>query len=504
MKILLVYPPYPDTFWSFKTVLRFSFKKAAFPPLGLLTVAALLPPAWEKRLVDMNTTLLKDSDLEWADYIFISAMVVQRKSLKALLTRCKPYPAKIVAGGPLFTSGFEEIEAYEEFGQILNQIDTFILNEAEETLPLFLKDLEKGTVKHVYKSDRHPDIDFTPLPLWDLININSYACMPVQYSRGCPYDCEFCDIIIIDGRIPRAKSPHRLLAEFDRLYRKGWRGRLFIVDDNFIGHKSKVKALLPYVIDWMKRHKYPFTIITEASMDMADDEELMRLMAEAGFSTVFLGLESPEEKSLAECNKIQNRGRDLKSAVKKIQNFGMEVQGGFIIGFDNDPPSIFDSQIKLIQESGVVTAMVGLLHALPGTRLYKRLKKENRLISPHSGDGLDTFINFVPKLDYTVITNGYKKILNTIYSYPALYERFSIFMKEYRPVRPGRITGQYLLGFLSSIIIIGILSKKNRYYYWRLLIKSLFKYPRSFPKVVTDLVYSYHFQKVADKVSKHL
>lgn len=500
MKILLLYPPYPETFWSFKTIVRFSFKKAAFPPLGLLTVAAFLPKEWEKRLFDMNTTRLKDSDLAWADYIFISAMIVQREAVKKLLKRCQGYPAKIVAGGPLFTTGFAESGEYEEF----SQIDHLVLNEAEETLPLFLSDLEKGQARRIYKTENHPDLNLTPVPLWGLISLNSYACMSVQYSRGCPFDCEFCDIVIIDGHVPRTKSPARLLAEFDALYRKGWRGMVFIVDDNFIGNKSRVKALLPHVIDWMKRYRYPFTFITEASMDLAEDDELIRLMVEAGFNTVFLGLETPEEKSLAECNKIQNRGLDLKLAVKKIQNAGMEVMGGFIIGFDNDPPSIFDRQIELIQESGVVAAMVGLLHALPGTKLYNRLKRENRLLRQSSGDNLDTFINFVPKLDPEVINNGYKRILTTIYSPPVLYERILLFLKQYKPARTGKLKWQYLTAFISSIVVIGILSKKNRPYYWRLLGKTLFKYPRSFPKVVTNLIYSYHFQKVADIVFKKL
>ena len=349
MKILLVYPSYPDTFWSFTHALRFISKKAAFPPLGLLTVAAMLPAEWEKKLVDMNATTLSDEDIKWADYVFISAMVVQRDSVEEVISRCNRLNAPIVAGGPLFTTGYDEFEG----------VDHFVLGEAEVTLPLFLDDLARGTPKPLYENDECPEIDNTPLPLWSLINMKLYSSMSIQYSRGCPFDCEFCDIVILNGHKPRTKNKEQMIAELDTLYSAGWKGGVFIVDDNFIGNKKKLKAeTLPVMIEWSKEHKYPFSFFTEVSINLADDEELMQLMAEAWFDRIFIGIETPNEESLVECNKLPNKGRDLTAAVKKLQNRGFEVQGGFIVGFDSDPVSIFRSQINFIQKSGIVTAMV--------------------------------------------------------------------------------------------------------------------------------------------------
>ena len=380
MRILLVYPQYPDTFWSFKHALKFVSKKAAFPPLGLLTVAAMLPAEWEKKLVDMNVARLTDEDIKWADYVFISAMVVQQDSVKEVIARCKRLNTRIVAGGPLFTTGYEEFDG----------VDHFVLGEAEVTLPLFLEDLEKGCARHVYSSGTRPDIRRTPIPLWSLINMNNYSSMNVQYSRGCPFNCEFCDIILLNGHQPRTKEKEQLVAELDELYRRGWREGVFVVDDNFIGNKKKLKLeILPAIIEWRKGKRHPFVLSTEASINLADDEELMQLMVDAGFSTVFIGIETPNEESLLECAKLQNRNRDLVASVKKIQNCGLEVQGGFIVGFDSDPLSIFKNQINFIQKSGIVTAMVGLLNAPPGTRLYQRLKKENRLVKAFTGNNTD-------------------------------------------------------------------------------------------------------------------
>ncbi len=346
-------------------------KRAAFPPLGLLTIAAMLPQEWDKKLVDMNAATLTDKDIKWADYVFISAMVVQRTSVKEVIKRCKRLGAKTVAGGPLFTSEYEEFQ----------DVDHLVLNEAESTLPLFLEDLSKGCAKHIYTSKERPDISKTPVPMWSLINMKKYTTMSIQYSRGCPFDCEFCDIIVLNGNRPRTKTKDQLLAELEALYNRGWRETVFIVDDNFIGNKRKLKEeILPAMIKWQKDKKFPFGFLTEASINLADDEELMQLMVEAGFETVFIGIETPNEESLVECNKQQNRNRDLIASIKKIQNYGMQVHGGFILGFDNDPDSIFKSQLNFIQKSGIVTAMVGLLNAPRGTRLYQRLKKENRLL----------------------------------------------------------------------------------------------------------------------------
>ena len=489
MKILLVYPQYPDTFWSFKHALKFISKKAPFPPLGLLTVAAMLPGDWEKKLVDMNVTALTDEDIRWADYVFISAMVVQRNSVKEVITRCKKLNTKIVAGGPLFTTGHEEFDG----------VDHFVLGEAEVTLLPFLEDLDKGCAKPIYASNERPSISETPIPLWSLVNMKHYSSMNVQYSRGCPYNCEFCDIIILNGHEPRTKDKDQIVRELEALSSRGWRSGVFIVDDNFIGNKKKLKAeTLPAIIEWSKKNKHPFDYSTEASINLADDEELMLLMAKARFNQVFVGIETPNEEGLAECNKLQNQDRDLVASVKKIQNFGLEVQGGFIVGFDSDPASIFRSQINFIQKSGIVTAMVGLLNAPPGTQLYQRLKKENRLVKSFSGDNTDFSINFVPKMNYETLINGYKHILDTIYSPKQFYERVKIFLKEFKPQkrkREFRLRSYQLRGFIKSMWFLGI-RENGRRDYWRFFVSTLLRHPRSFPLSMSLAVYGFHFRKV--------
>jgi len=491
MKILMVYPKYPDTFWSFKHALKFISKKASFPPLGLLTVAAMLPKEWEKRLVDINVSVLADDDLKWADYVFISAMIVQIKSAKEVIRRCKKLGIRVVVGGPLFTTRYEEFE----------EIDHFILNEAESTLPPFLDDLKKGCAQHIYTSKEWPDIRKTPCSQWELINMKKYASMCIQYSRGCPFNCEFCDIVILNGHKPRTKSKDQILEELEVLYAQGWRSSVFFVDDNFIGNRKRLKTeILPYLIDWMKQKKYPFSFFTEASINLSDDEELMRLMVKAGFNKVFIGIETPNEESLTECNKYVNKNRDLIACVKKIQDNGLEVQGGFIVGFDNDPHSIFESQISFIQKSGIVTAMVGLLNAPRGTRLYHRLKKEDRLLNDSSGDNTDFSINFIPKMNIEILINGYKKILNTIYSPKHYYKRVITFLKDYKSKalkKKININFCDLRAFFKSIWFLGIIGKE-RFHYWKLISWTLVRRPGLFHLAISFSIYGFHFRKIVE------
>jgi radical SAM superfamily enzyme YgiQ (UPF0313 family) len=497
LRILLVYPWCPDTFWSYRHALKFVSKKATFPPLGLLTVAAMLPGEWEKRLVDMNVSALSDADIKWADYVFVSSMVVQRDSVREVIARCKRLNAKVVAGGPLFTTGYEELDG----------IDHLVLGEAEATLSHFLADLAKGCPQHIYSSDERPDISKTPIPLWSLINMKHYSAMNLQYSRGCPFDCDFCDIILLNGHRPRTKDRQQMVDELEALYRHGWLGSVFIVDDNFIGNRKKLRAeILPAIIEWSKDKKYPFRFSTEASIDLSDDDKLMELMTMAGFNRVFVGIETPNEDSLAECNKLQNRNRDLAASVKRIQNHGFEVQGGFILGFDSDPISIFGSQINFIQKTGIVTAMVGLLNAPRGTRLYQRLKKEDRLLKDTSGDNTDFSINFIPKMKYETLISGYKHVLDTIYSPRHYYERVVTFLKGYRPrktVGISQLRFYHMTGLIKSLWFLGIMDK-GRWYYWRLLISTLLKYPRHFPLSVGLSVSGFHFRKVAEGYNKTL
>jgi radical SAM superfamily enzyme YgiQ (UPF0313 family) len=495
VKILMVYPRYPDTFWSFRHALKFISKKANFPPLGLLTVAAMLPEAWEKKLVDMNVSSLSDENIKWADYVFLSAMVVQKESAKEVIARCNKLKTKVVAGGPLFTTGHEEFAG----------IDHFVLGEAEATLPQFLNDMAKGQLQHVYTSDERPDISQTPVPMWSLLNMNHYSAMSLQYSRGCPFDCDFCDIIVLNGHRPRTKGSQQMINELEALYRHGWRGSLFIVDDNFIGNKRKLKAeTLPAMSAWSRGKKYPFLFFTEASINMADDEELMELMVKAGFNRVFVGIETPNEDSLIECNKLQNRNRDLADAVKKIQRHGFEVMGGFILGFDSDPASIFSKQIHFIQKSGIVTAMVGLLNAPKGTKLYQRLKKENRLLNNFSGDNTDFSMNFVPKMKYETLMNGYKYVLDTIYSPRHYYERVVTFLKEYRPrVSPGitKLRLSHIRGFFRALWVLGFMDRGRRYF-WRLVFTTLLKRPRKLPVSLGLSLSGFHFRKVVEGYNK--
>jgi len=399
MNALLIYPEFPDTFWSFKHALKFIRKKASFPPLGLLTVASMFPEEWVKRLVDVNVANLTDKDLEWADCVFFSSMVVQRKSAHQLIKRCKEAGVKIVAGGPLFTSEHEQFK----------DVDHFVLNEAEITLPSFLEDLKNGCAKPVYRSPDFADVRETPAPLWKLANLKKYASMGIQYTRGCPYQCEFCDVTALFGRRTRTKNTEQIIDELDTFYNLGWRGNVFFVDDNLIGNRRSLKKdLLPAIIKWQENHT-GITFNTEVSINLAKDEVLLEMMSKAGFNTVFVGIETPDTDSLAECGKSQNEGRDLAEDVRIIQRAGLQVQAGFIVGFDNDTPSIFQRQIDFIQKTGIVTAMVGLLQAPTGTRLYERLKKEGRLLGRMTGDNADGSTNIIPNnMDADTCREGYK------------------------------------------------------------------------------------------------
>jgi radical SAM superfamily enzyme YgiQ (UPF0313 family) len=404
MNILLIYPKFPDTFWSFSYALRFVGKKSAFPPLGLITVAALLPKQFQMRLVDLNVDALGDDHLAWADMAFISAMAVQRKSAVHVIDRCKAKGLKIVAGGPLFTA-----QPYD-FGQV----DHLVLDEAEATLPAFLTDLKNGCPKQLYQAKEYPKIRCSPIPLWGLIDTRRYASLNIQYSRGCPFNCEFCNITALFGRTPRTKTPQQVVAELDAIYQAGWRGNIFFVDDNFIGNKHSLKEhLLPALIKWRKDKK-GCVFFTEASINLADDPELMEMMAEAGFDSVFIGIETPDANSLTEYCKMHNNNSDLLQYVKKIHRTGLQVMGGFIVGFDSDPPSIFQRQIDFIQQSGIVTAMVGMLQTPPGTRLFKRLASDHRVSEEFSGDNVDGRTNIIPAMGLDKLIDGYRAIMRQI------------------------------------------------------------------------------------------
>lgn len=487
MNVLMIYPKYPATFWSFKYALSFINKKASLPPLGLLTVSSLLPKTWVKKLIDLNVSELKDSDILWADYVFISGMTVQRDSAKEVIDKVKIFNKFIVAGGPLFT------KEYSAFAQV----DCFVLNEGEVTIPLFLEGFKKGELKKIYESSEKPDLKSTPLPDWQLINPKDYASMCIQVSRGCPYSCDFCDIVILNGRVSRFKTVEQVKSELDAIYNMGWRRNIFIVDDNFIGNYSKVKEILKGIIEWMDIRNRPFTLSTEAPITLADNEELLGLMKKANFDAVFVGIETPDEKGLLSCGKTQNTNKNLLEKVKILQRNGLEVQGGFIIGFDTDTASIFDNMINFIQDSGIVTAMVGLLHALPETKLYKKLQSEKRLINTVSGNNTDFSLNFIPKMNKDMLIEGYKRVQDSIFSTKAYYKRVKTYLKEYQhsSVSTRLPLSIQIKALTRSIIKLGII-EKGKFDFWKLLIWTIFRKPAFLPIAITMSIYGYHFRQV--------
>ncbi|MFC1774741.1 B12-binding domain-containing radical SAM protein [Nanoarchaeota archaeon] len=486
MNVLLIYPQNPETFWSFKHVLKYIKRKSTFPPLGLLTIASVLPEEWNLKLIDENVREITDENIEWADLIFISAMIVQKTRAQEIINHCKTFNKTVVVGGPVFTTQPNSF----------HNIDHYILNEAEITLPVFLEDFKKGKAKKIYSSNEKPDITQTQLPKWDLIDFKDYSTMAVQYSRGCPFNCEFCDIVIMNGRKPRTKSNNQMILEMEELYIKGWRGSVFIVDDNFIGNKTTVKKMLPRLIKWQRAHKYPFKFITEASMNLADDPVLMRLMSLANFHKVFLGIETPKNESLKECGKAQNTNRNLAESVQIIQQNGMQVMGGFIVGFDNDTDNIFEAQIKFIQQTGVVTAMVGVLTALPQTRLWHRLKEEGRLLEDSSGENTDGNVNFIPKMGRDKLMDGYAKLMSTIYSPHEYYKRIHTFVNNYKPTVRSKLMKKDIYAFFSSIIKIGLISRQ-RFLYWKLIIRTLFKRTKALPEVIEMAICCLHFERIS-------
>jgi len=488
MKILMVYPDYENTFWGFKKILRLLGKRASFPPLGLMTIGAMLPSHWEKKLVDMNTNKLEEKDIRWADYVFLSAMIVQKEQARKVIALAKRLGKPVVAGGPLFTTGHEDFQ----------EVDHLVLGEVEDYFHEVIKDLEDGKPKKMYKNSCFPDLSKSAIPDWSLVKTSYYNSMCIQFSRGCPFNCEFCDVVQLNGRVPRLKMVEQIIGEMESLYKAGWRAGVFFVDDNFIGNKAKLKKqYLPAIIKWQREKKYPFSFNTQVSINLSDDKELISLMAKAGFTSVFVGIETPDTEGLEECGKIQNKNRDLIESVKIIQNGGLEVQGGFIVGFDSDQPSIFQRQIDFIQQSGIVTAMVGMLTALPKTRLYQRLKETNRLVKKASGNNMEATLNFIPKMDTDMLIKGYKKVLSTIYSPKEYYERIKTLLKEYKPVKlkTPKLRFYHIRAFLSSLWLLGI-KQRGRVYFWKLLGWSIFKRPSMFPYAVGFSLVGLHFRSL--------
>jgi radical SAM superfamily enzyme YgiQ (UPF0313 family) len=482
MKVLLLYPEFPDTFWSFRHALPFLGKRSAYPPLGLLTVSALLPPHWERKLVDLNIETLRDKDLAWADVAFLSAMLVQSQSLLDLIARCRSAGLKTVVGGPI-TSG--EHPAYRD-------ADHIISGEAEEVIEELVRDLERGEAKHRYKAPHWSDMTRLPPPEFAIAKMRRYSAMPVQYSRGCPFSCEFCDIIELFGRKQRTKTAEQVLAEFDRLYSLGWRGSVFIVDDNFVGNKNAIKALLPRVADWMVRHRNPFSLFTQASINMADDEELLRLMRAARFVKAFVGIETPVQECHVAAGKHLNANADLLASVHRIQENGIEVMGGFILGFDQDPPEVFEKMIAFIREAAIPVSMVGLLTALPNTRLWRRLSEEGRILRKSLGDNTAAALNFIPRMDTDTLLAGYRDVMASLYSPTEYFERARALLTRLGPSPKLRLGSSEYFALFRSFIRQGIFARYRKTY-WKFLGSALFRRRRHLGLAVTLAIMGHHF-----------
>jgi radical SAM superfamily enzyme YgiQ (UPF0313 family) len=459
MNVLFLYPRVPNNFWSMQDLVKIMGHKVSYPPLGLMTIAPLLPVTWNKRLIDVNVKMYTKKDLLWADLIFISAMNVQTPFVYPIIKDCKSLGKTIVAGGPLFTHEHEKFP----------EIDHFILNEGEITIPQFLKDLEEGIPKKIYKTDEFADVHNTPLPDWSLVNFNDYTSAIVQYSRGCPYLCDFCDVTTLFGRIPRTKTVDQMVNELDIIVKSGSPEVIFFADDNFIGNKVILKKeLLPALIEWRKHNLSAPGFATQLTINLADDEELMNLLLEAGFRHVFIGIETPEEEGLLISNKKQNTRRNLSESLKILHKKGFIIGAGFIVGFDTDKPSVFDSQIEFIQNNPMIIVIMNILKAPPGTALYDRMKIENRLDERFNFSEFKS--NFKPVMDAELLKNGFRRIASTVYSIENMTERTINTLKTFggdaeinnkikRRFKPRDI------GTMFSVIWNLIITNKDRKYY---------------------------------------
>lgn len=408
MNVLLLYPLFPKSFWSFEKTLALLDRKAMLPPLGLVTVAAILPQSWNFKLVDCNIRDVTEAEWDWAELVILSAMIVQKDDLLSRIQEAKRRGKRVAVGGPYATALPQEVT---DVGA-----DYLILDEGEITLPLFIEAIERGDQSGIFRANGvKPDVTITPIPRFDLLEFDAYAEMSVQFSRGCPFQCEFCDIIVLYGRKPRTKSPSQLLKELDYLYELGWRRSIFMVDDNFIGNKRNVKLLLQELKPWMVEHGYPFSFATEASVDLAQDQELMDMMVQCNFGAVFLGIETPDEESLTLTQKHQNTRDSLSEAVLAITRSGLRVMAGFIIGFDGEKAGAGKRIVQFVEKTSIPTALFSMLQALPDTALWHRLEREGRLRSKSANINQTTLMNFVPTRPLEEIAREYVEAFYELY-----------------------------------------------------------------------------------------
>jgi radical SAM superfamily enzyme YgiQ (UPF0313 family) len=491
LRVLLVYPEVPPTYWNMRYALPFIGKRASLPPLGIITVAAMLDEGCDVSLVDMNIEPLTTEHVRGADIVLTSSMLIQSRSHADVVRLCRALGKPVLAGGPYPTGGHADIAG----------VDYFVLGEAEGLLPRFLDDFRQGRAQRVYQGEALPDIAQSPTPRFDLLKRDAYASMALQFSRGCPYDCEFCDVVEMFGRKPRTKSPGQLLAEMEALHRTGYEGSVFIVDDNFIGNKRAVMQLLPQITRWQDQRGRPFRLYTETTVSLAKDDELMTAMVHAGFNSVFLGIETPVIESLVEAHKTQNLKLDLLESVRRINSKGLEVSAGFIVGFDGDPEDVFDRQLQFIREAGIPEAMVGLLTALPRTRLHKRLVAEGRLRGKTVGNNThELSLNYVPKMEAGKLVSGYKRMLKELYEPENYFERCLQLLRTLKPhaasSRP--VTGVEMRAFALSMLVQG--GSSYGWAYWRFLAQALRMRPRMFPWAVTMAVKGHHFFTMTNEI----
>jgi radical SAM superfamily enzyme YgiQ (UPF0313 family) len=470
IKALMVWPRFPASFWSLGEVMEILPERSLVPPLGLITVAALCPKRWKIRLVDLAFDELKDEDILWADLVMVSAMAVQREGVRQILERASRLNRRTIIGGPYASS---------EPDALLPLADHVVVGEPDEIFPEIAADLERGSARRLYSIAEKPDVSRTPVPRFDLLTLNKYTLMSVQFSRGCPFTCEFCDIITIYGRRPRTKSPAQLIGELDALLRLGWRKEVFVVDDNFIGNHKAALELTQELKRWQSENEYPFAFFTEASIDLASRPVLLDAMVKANFCRVFIGIESPSEESLKETKKFQNLRRDPLESIRLIQRHGLWVMGGFIVGFDSDPPDIFDRQIEFVERAAIPWAMTGVLQAPPTTPLYQRMKSEGRLLQNNPEPSNFDPPNFRTVLPLPDLLDGTKRMLLTLYEPRRFYERVLDSLERWQ-LQPEQkapaLSLFYLFGvLLRSVWKQGVLSSYRREY-WRYMTQLMLRW----------------------------
>ena len=498
MRVLLIYPLFPQSFWSFEKTLALVGKKALLPPLGLITVAAILPKQWEYKLVDRNVRDITEAEWNWAELVIISGMIVQKKDLLAQIRVAKRRKKPVAVGGPYATSLPKDVE---EAGA-----DYLVLDEGEITLPMFVKAIEEGQTNGIFRATEKPAVTETPIPRYDLLELSAYDNMSIQFSRGCPFQCEFCDIIVLYGRKPRTKTPSQLIQELEYIYNLGWRGGVFMVDDNFIGNKRNVKLLLKELKVWMKEKDYPFSFDTEASIDLAQDEELMELMVDCSFKKVFLGIETPDEDSLALTQKFQNTRDPLTESVDKITKAGLQVMAGFIIGFDGEKPGAGDRIVSFVEKTAIPMAMFSMLQALPNTALWHRLEKEERLLARGANINQTTLMNFVPTRPIEDIAQEYIDSFWKLYEPERYLDRaLRYFMKLGTPKHSGKrkITPQ-VISALSTIFWRQGIIGSTRWIFWRNFITLLLHNYRVVPFYLIVCAYLEHFSEYRQIVYQNI